>query len=118
MKMNYVVVGTNDLTASVRFYDALFEGIGLAKVAPTERMTYWMGEDFAFAAATPFDGASATIGNGMMVGFCVGSPTEVERMHALALTLGGADEGAPCQKGPRFSGYVRDLDGNKLCLAD
>lgn len=118
MKMNYFVVGTNDMAASVKFYDALFEQSGLQKMSPSERMTYWVGEDFAFANALPFNEQPAAAGNGMMVGFSVGSNDEVKRLHALALRLGGTNEGAPDQRGPRFSAYFRDLDGNKLCVSD
>ncbi|MEQ8365427.1 MAG: VOC family protein [Roseicyclus sp.] len=118
MKMNYFVVGTNDMRASKAFYDTLFAGMGLQTMSPSDRMTYWLGEDFAFAIAIPFDEAPATNGNGTMVGFCVGVGEDVERMHALALDLGGICEGAPGQRGPKFSAYVRDLDGNKLCLSD
>ncbi|WP_424944755.1 VOC family protein [Aliiroseovarius crassostreae] len=118
MKMNYVVVGTNDMSASKTFYDTLFEGAKLNAISPSDRMTYWIGEDFAFATAQPFDGQPATNGNGAMVGFCVGDKDDVERVHALALQLGGKCEGAPGQRGPKFSAYVRDLDGNKLCFSD
>lgn len=118
MKPNYFVVGTNDMNAATAFYDALFEQAGLNRINPSERMTYWLGEDFAFAAAIPFDEQPATNGNGTMVGFAVGSTDEVKRLHRLAIELGGRCEGAPNQRGPRFSGYVRDLDGNKLCFSD
>jgi len=118
MKMNYFVVGTNDMDAAQEFYDALFAGAGLQRASPSERMTYWLGADFAFAVAIPFDTQPATIGNGTMVGFSVGGADDVKRMHALAVTLGGTSEGAPDQRGPKFSAYVRDLDGNKLCLSD
>lgn len=118
MKMNYCVVGTNDMDASKVFYDALFEGAGLQTISPSDRMTYWMGEDFAFATAIPFDTKPATNGNGMMVGFCVGAKDNVKRMHGLAVKLGGTCEGGPIQRGPKFSAYVRDLDGNKLCFSD
>ncbi|SFR19825.1 Predicted lactoylglutathione lyase [Poseidonocella sedimentorum] len=118
MKMNYVVVGTNDMAAAKAFYDALFANAGLQTMSPSDRMTYWLGEDFAFAVAKPFDEKPATNGNGTMVGFCVGTRDDVDRMHALALELGGTSEGAPNQRGPKFSAYVRDLDGNKLCLSD
>jgi len=118
MKMNYFVVGTNDMRASKAFYDALFAGAGLQTMSPSDRMTYWLGEDYAFAIATPFDEEPATNGNGTMVGFCVGTKEDVERMHGLALGLGGTCEGVPGQRGPKFSAYVRDLDGNKLCLSD
>ncbi len=118
MKMNYFVVGTNDMEAARSFYDALFAQAGLQSISPSERMTYWMGDDFAFAAAIPFDQAPATRGNGTMVGFKVGPPEEVERMHGLAIQLGGTCEGTPGQRGPKYSAYVRDLDGNKLCFSD
>lgn len=118
MKMNYFVVGTNDLNASRAFYDALFAGTGMQSMMPSERMVYWVGNDFAFAIATPFNEEEATVGNGSMVGFCVGSAKDVTRSHALAIKLGGSCEGAPGQRGPRFSAYVRDLDGNKICLSD
>lgn len=118
MKMNYFVVGTNDMAVSKAFYDALFAEAGLQSMSPSDRMTYWLGEDFAFAVAKPFDTKPATVGNGSMVGFSVGSKEEVTRMHALAIELGGCCEGLPNQRGPRFSSYVRDLDGNKICLSD
>ncbi|MAT95018.1 MAG: glyoxalase [Halioglobus sp.] len=118
MNMNYFVVGTNNMDAATQFYDALFEQSGLEKIVPAERMTYWVGEGFAFAVAVPFDEQPATNGNGTMVGFGVGSAGEVKRLHAKALELGGACEGEPGQRGPRFSAYVRDLDNNKLCFAD
>ena len=118
MKMNYFVVGTNDMDASKIFYDALFAQSGLQCVSPSDRMTYWFGEGFAFATAIPFDTKPATNGNGMMVGFCVETQGDVKRLHALAIELGGSCEGAPNQRGPKFSAYVRDLDGNKLCLSN
>jgi catechol 2,3-dioxygenase-like lactoylglutathione lyase family enzyme len=117
MQMNYFVVGTNDMAAATQFYDRLFERSGLERVSPSDRMTYWLGPDFAFAAALPFDTNPATHGNGTMVGFSVASQAEVERLHALALALGGTDEGEPRQRGPKFSAYVRDLDRNKICLS-
>lgn len=117
MKMDYFVVGTNDMTAATRFYDGLFAQSCMTRIAPSDRMTYWLGEGFAFAAAVPFDTKPATNGNGTMVGFNVGSIAEVRRMHDLAMDLGGVCEGAPDQRGPRFSAYVRDLDRNKLCFS-
>ena len=118
MNMNYFVVGTNNMNASTRYYDALFEQSGLHRMVPSDRMTYWLGDGFAFAVATPFDEKPATSGNGMVVGFSVGPHEEVRRLHALAIELGGTCEGAPNQRGPRYSAYVRDPEGNKLCFSD
>lgn len=118
MKMNYFVVGTNDMDASNTFYGALFAQSDLQSMSPSDRMTYWLGEDFAFATAIPFDTKLATNGNGTMLGFCVESQDEVKRLHALTIELGGSCEGVPGQRGPKFSAYVRDLDGNKLCFSE
>ncbi len=118
MKMNYFVVGTNDMEAATKFYDSLFEQTEVNRIPSTDRMTYWLGEDFAFAVAIPFDEKPASNGNGTMVGFGVGSIEDVNKFHKLAIELGGTCEGEPSQKGPRFSGYVRDLDKNKICIHD
>lgn len=119
MKMNYFVVGTNDLAASTAFYDALFENTEYNQVLSTERMTFWQGEDSdsAFAVAIPFDKATATHGNGTMLGFGVRSTDEVTRLYHRAIALGGSCEGEPNQRGPRFSAYVRDIDRNKLAFS-
>jgi catechol 2,3-dioxygenase-like lactoylglutathione lyase family enzyme len=76
----------------------------------------WVNDGFMFALAEPFDGKPATIGNGSMVGFQVDSEAEVDRLYTLALTLGATDEGQPGIRSGHHSAYVRDLDGNKLCL--
>lgn len=55
MKMDYFVLGTNNMPASITFYDAIFEQTDLKQVLSTDRMTFWQGYYFAFAVATPFD---------------------------------------------------------------
>lgn len=117
MQMNYFVAGTNDMTAATGFYDALFGHMGIQQAARTDRMTYWMGDGFAFAVAKPFDGQPATHGNGTMIGFGVGTPQQVRALHQLVLSLGGKDEGAPGPRGPYYSAYVRDLDNTKICFS-
>ncbi len=116
MKMNYFVVGTNNLEAATRFYDALFDQTELKQTMATDRMVFWQGEDMnaAFAVAIPFNEEAATNGNGTMLGFDVKSKVEVTRLYHKAIELGGSCEGEPNQRGPRFSAYVRDLDKNKL----
>lgn len=118
MKMNYFVLGTNNMDASIQFYDSLFEQTELNQVLSNDRMTFWQGEDkdAAFAIANPFDKQPATNGNGTMIGFSVKSADEVRRLHKKAIELGGTCEGEPNQRGPRFSAYVRDLDKNKIAF--
>ena len=68
-----------------------------------------------FSVMKPFDGQSASVGNGTMVALAAKDPEQVQALHAKALALGGRDEGAPGPRGTGFYGaYFRDLDGNKL----
>jgi predicted lactoylglutathione lyase len=117
MKMDYCVLGTNNMEASIKFYDSLFEQTALNQVFATERMTFWQCEDFAFAIAKPFNEESASNGNGTMIGFNVGSIEEVTRLHKKVIELGGTCEGEPGQRGPKFSAYGRDLDKNKIVFS-
>ncbi len=116
MQLKYFVFGTNDMPQAVAFYDTLFAGSPINKLHDEGRMTLWSDGDFMFALAEPFDQQPATRGNGSMAGFNVGSPAEVDRLHALALELGGSDEGQPGIRSGRYAAYARDLDGNKLCF--
>ncbi|MCV6620538.1 MAG: VOC family protein [Cellvibrionaceae bacterium] len=120
MKMNYFVLGTNNMAAAIKFYDALFEPTDYKQTFATDRMTYWQGEDSgsAFAVAIPYNEEPATNGNGTMVGFSLDSSEEVSKLYHKALELGGRCEGEPNQRGPRFSAYVRDLDNNKIVFSD
>ncbi len=117
MKMDYCVLGTNNMKSSIKFYDSLFEQTDLNQVLSTERMTFWQCEDFAFAIAIPFNEEPASNGNGTMIGFNVGSIEEVKRLHKKVIELGGTCEGKPGQRGPKFSAYVRDLDKNKIAFS-
>jgi predicted lactoylglutathione lyase len=116
MKLSYAVLGTNNMEASVKFYDSLFEQTGLKQIFADNRMTFWQCEAFAFAIANPFNEEPATNGNGTMIGIDVGSSDEVRRLYNKAIKLGGRCEGEPTLRKARFSAYVRDLDKNKICF--
>ena len=119
--IGYVVLGTNDLPRATSFYDALLGEIGVTRLMEFGQRGYGWAASMdkpMLCIMTPFDGRPATVGNGVMVGIAADSRDAVDRMHAKAIALGGADEGAP---GPRaeggagfYAGYFRDLDGNKL----
>jgi predicted lactoylglutathione lyase len=95
MKMDYCVLGTNNMEASIKFYDSLFEQTGLNQVLSTERMTFWQCEDFAFAIAKSFNEEPASNGNGTMIGFNIGFTEEVKMLHKKVIELGGTCEGEP-----------------------
>ena len=116
MKINYLVLGTNDRAGAVAFYQGLFAGQDIELIHDGDRMSLWQGGDYLFALAEPYDGEPATVGNGSMLGLQLDSEEQVRQFHERALALGGVDEGGPDVRSGRFSAYARDLDGNKLCF--
>ena len=71
------------------------------------------------AVCKPYDGNSATAGNGNMASIAVDSRARVDALYAKAMELGGKCEGPPGvrgEEGPQafYGAYFRDLDGNKL----
>ncbi|MDZ4312608.1 MAG: VOC family protein [Cypionkella sp.] len=115
----YITLGTNNLAAAKRFYDATLAPIGLHFMGefdgeigygPTlaENPLVWINQ--------PYDGNPATIGNGSMPAFNASTRAAVDAFYQAALAHGGTDEGAPgLRYSPNFySCYVRDPDGNKL----
>jgi catechol 2,3-dioxygenase-like lactoylglutathione lyase family enzyme len=115
--IGYVTLGTNDLARGARFYDAIAEELGVRRMMETDRFIAWgrPGRGAGIGLALPFDGKAASVGNGVMVALAARDKAQVDRIHRLALSLGGKDEGAPGARGEGFyAGYFRDLDGNKL----
>ena len=115
--IGYVTLGTNDIDKAAAFYDALLGELGAARMMEAETFIAWSTGPGSPAVSVikPNDGNPACIGNGMMVALAAGSTEMVDHIHAKALELGGADEGAPGERGSGFyAGYFRDLDGNKL----
>ena len=115
--VGYVTLGTNDLARAAQFYDSLLGLIGAKRLMDLETFILWgtSMNEASLALGKPFDGNSATVGNGVMVALQVESQDAVQALHKKALELGAADEGAPGPRGDTFyAGYFRDLDGNKL----
>ncbi len=115
--IGYVTLGTNDLQRGAKFYDAIANELGVGRMMETERFIAWgtPGGGAGVGLTLPFDGEAATVGNGVMVAFEAKDKAQVDRIHQLALSLGGKDEGAPGPRGGDFYvAYFRDLDGNKL----
>ena len=123
----YVTVGADDMQAARRFYCAFLPALGygvedyhgdLSFVPPNGADGKPTGPDFYVKA--PFDGDTASAGNGAMVAFEASGQAQVRALHAAALKAGGSDEGQPgfrAAYGPKFYvGYLRDPQGNKVAL--
>ena len=117
----FITIGTNNLKKSSQFYDELLKILGIVRVVQDERYVGYSKEDnleiIEFYIMCPFDKKEATIGNGTMISFDGKTPEKVNEFHQKALKIGATNEGFP---GPRhgedFYAYIRDLDGNKICV--
>ncbi len=113
----HVVVGTNDLEKSRKFYDATLAALGSKRLMDMDKASLWGAATPEFMVAAPANGQPASHANGGTIGFAAPSRAAVHEFHQAALANGGSCEGAP---GPRtwmptaYASYVRDPDGNKL----
>jgi catechol 2,3-dioxygenase-like lactoylglutathione lyase family enzyme len=127
--LTYVYYGTNDLERATRFYDATLGALGMQRCVTNDpawdRIAAGWGtyeqdglNELAFWIGKPFDGSTASNGNGSMVAFRARTWAEVDAFYAAALAQGGRSEGAPGLRphygADFYAAYVRDLDGNKL----
>ena len=122
---NHVMVGSNDIERSKRFYDAVLgvlgAGEGVRNTAASGHVRlFWRHAGNSFGVSQPIDGAAATPANGGTIGFKCDSPEQLQRFHDTAIAHGGTSiEQPPGPRdggmGPMHLGYVRDPDGNKLC---
>ena len=118
---SHVMVGSNDIDRSKRFYDAVFEAIGgkPGRIDARGRLSY-LHKAALFMVSRPIDGQPATQGNGSTIGITLDSPEQVRSWHEAGIAGGGtAIEDPPGIRpgvfGPLYIAYLRDPDGNKLC---
>jgi len=121
--LSHITLGVSDLPRALKFYAPLMDALGLTLKFSEPDWVGWKPPDAdrpLFIISRPFDGQAASAGNGQMIALLASSRAMVDRCHALALELGGSDEGKP---GPRpayhphyYGAYFRDPDGNKLCV--
>jgi catechol 2,3-dioxygenase-like lactoylglutathione lyase family enzyme len=115
----YVTLGSNDVPRAAAFYDPLLAVLGAKRQWESEQGIAWGTgpTEPSLGVMRPFDGQTASVGNGVMVSLAAPDHDSVNRIHALALQLGGQDEGAPGPRGGFFhAAYFRDLDGHKLMV--
>jgi len=119
---SHVTIGTNDVAKAKGFYDKLLGPLGLVRHADYP-------EAFGYGPAggrpqiwivRPLDKNTATAGNGITVGLEAANRAAVDAAHKAGLGAGGKDEGAPGIRAhyhPNYYGaYLRDPDGNKVCI--
>lgn len=122
---NHIVIGSNDLERSRRFYDAVLGTLGAGAPAPNmaksgHQRLFYRHDGGVLCISEPINDEEATVGNGSTIGFRCSSPEQVQAFHDVAVAHGGVSIEEP--PGPRdggtgllFLAYVRDPDGHKLC---
>ena len=118
---SHIMVGSNDIERSKKFYDAVFGAMGAkpGTVDAKGRVAY-SHNGGRFMVSKPIDGGAATHANGGTVGFTMSSPAEADAWHKAGVANGGTSvEDPPGVRqggaGPMYLAYLRDPDGNKLC---
>jgi catechol 2,3-dioxygenase-like lactoylglutathione lyase family enzyme len=126
--LSHVTIGANDIDKARAFYDAVLAPLGISRryTFPDSLGYGPPGEKhFPNGASTaqlwvmrPFDGGTATQGNGWHCAFLAPNRAAVDVFHAAALASGGTCEGPPGLR-PHYhptyyAAYVRDPEGNKL----
>lgn len=118
---SHVMLGADDLDASIKFYDATLNALGhsAGKMDPKGRCFY-RTDTGVFALSKPINGAPASGANGSTIGFLATSESEVDAWHAAGCANGGKTcEDPPGYRdmptGKLYLGYLMDPSGNKLC---
>lgn len=122
---NHVIIGSNDIERSKRFYDAVLATLGAKEpmrhtADSGHARLFYRHEGNTFGITEPINGEQASSANGGTIGFKCHSPAQVKEFHDTAVAHGGTSiEDAPGLRngsmGPLHLAYVRDPDGNKLC---
>ncbi|MCE3604756.1 VOC family protein [Massilia sp. P8910] len=122
---SHIMIGSNDIERSKRFYDAVLATLGAGEPLRNEAKSghvrlFYRHDGNVFCITEPINGEEATYANGGTIAFRCSSPEHVQTFYAAAVAHGGAAcEDPPGQRdtslGPMFLAYIRDPDGNKIC---
>ena len=118
---SHMMVGSNDIGRSKKFYDALFASVGGKPGMQDDKgRLIYMHNGGVFLVTTPIDGQPATHANGGTIGFAMDGPEQANAWHEAGVAAGGQSiEDAPGVRaggfGNLYLAYLRDPDGNKLC---
>ncbi len=118
---SHVVVGSNDIARSKKFYDALIGAMGgKPGVEDAKGRLIYMHNGGLLLVTKPIDGKPATHANGGTIGFAMAGPEQADAWHKAGVENGGTSiEDPPGIRqgggGAMYLAYLRDPDGNKLC---
>ena len=122
---SHIMVGANDIEASKKFYDSIFEVLGCKSGRFIPNLTgqtryFYFHENMTFCVSEPINNDPASHGNGTTIGFKIKTIELGDRWHAAGIKNGGTS----CEDPPgireregfkMYLAYLKDPSGNKLC---
>ena len=118
---SHIMVGSNDIARSKKFYDSLFVAMGgQPGVEDARGRLAYAHNGGRFMVSKPIDGKPAIAANGGTIGFTMSDAKQAEAWHKAGVANGGTSiEDPPGVRqgatGRIYLAYLRDPDGNKLC---
>ncbi len=123
--LNHVMIGSNDIEKTKRFYNATLAVLGAGD--PIEHVNdtgqtrlFYIHGGSTFSISEPINGEPASVSNGSTIGFACDSPEQVKELHDVAVANGGISVEDPPglregSMGKMHLCYFLDPDGNKMC---
>src|SRR3954467_4453969 len=114
---SHIMIGTNDMARSKKFYDALFGAVGSGPGAEDARGRVAYSHNGGRVMLTPpIARKPATTRNGGTIGFQMKDAAQAEAWHKAGVANGGTSIEDPPGVRPNgaYLAYLRDPDGNKL----
>ena len=115
---SHIMIGSNDIARSKKFYDALFVAMGGQPATEDARgRLAYAHNGGRFMVSKPIDGKSANHANGGTIGFSMKDVAQAEAWHKAGVANGGTSIEDPPGVRPNgaYLAYLRDPDGHKLC---
>lgn len=112
--IDHIQLVVRDLSASRRFYDAVFAALGVP-IGGEGKDFFWVDELFVSSADS--QAAQGKLTGRHHLAFQAADRTMVEAFHQAALANGGKDNGGPGERPYHpgyYAAYVLDPDGNNI----
>ena len=123
--LNHVMIGSNDIEKTKKFYNSVLSVLGAGDAMEHVNETgqtrlFYIHDGSTFSISEPVNGEPVSIANGSTIGFVCDSPEQVKEFHDIAVSNGGISVEDP--PGPRDGTmglmhlcYFLDPDGHKIC---
>lgn len=114
---SHIMIGSNDIARSKKFYDAVFAAIGAQPgVEDARGRLAYSHNGSRFMVTKPIDGKPATVLNGGTIGFSMSDAKQAKAWHDAGIANGGTSIEDPPGVRPNgaYLAYLRDPDGHKL----